>query len=209
MKARLKQLVSALAQLDADARKLVAAAAAEGNFEDVVELAPLAKDIATLAVQWSGDFPPTKATPIGNNDSGDDGTNGGPQPGRTSRIRPQKKNEYPQFVRERDELVKLGWSARDKKIYEHRVPRSAIDIVTRTVANKGKTGQRFSMDELLRAIAVKSGDDNIPSYQAYATVSWLKRNGMLLQHGRQGYTVVRPQTFNDSVQTAWQALKRR
>ena len=65
------------------------------------------------------------------------------------------------------------------------------------------------MDELLKAVHARNGDEDIPSYQAYAAVSWLKQTGMLLQHGRQGYTVVRPQTFHESVKTAWQALQRR
>ncbi len=63
--------------------------------------------------------------------------------------------------------------------------------------------------EILKALAIAKNAEQVPSYQTYAVVSWLKWAGMVLQHGRQGYTVVRPQTFATAIEAAWQSLPQR
>ena len=120
-----------------------------------------------------------------------------------------RKTDYPQFLRQKLDLVKLGWSSREQGPYEHRVPKAGVDAVASAVASKGKSGHRFTMDEIFKAVASAKSAEQVPSYQTYAVVSWLKWAGMVLQHGRQGYTVVRPQTFASSIETAWQSLPQR
>lgn len=203
-------LKDAIAKLDAEARRLLTQAAAEGRFDDLSHLTPVAKDIAALAERWARG---TRTPPAANKSVPEDeprlelppaehsGT-----PRKTSRT---KKSEYPQFVREKDDLVKVGWSVRDKGPYEHRVPKLVLEAVVQVVAKRGKSGHRFAMDEIIKDIATSAGSGSFPSYQIYAAMSWLKWAGMVLQHGRQGYTVVRPQTFGSSVQTAWHSLPQR
>jgi hypothetical protein len=204
----LGELLEAISQLDAYARGLVSSALAEGNFDEVATLTPIAKDVAALAARWPPG-PSSRPTSKSHKAARDAAQPSQNAPNGSDRLSRHKESRFPQFVREQDDLVKLGWSSRDEKVYEHRVSKGTVNVVTRAVAGKGKLGQRFSMDQLLTSIHPEKGDEAIPSYQVYAVISWLKENGMLLQHGRQGYTVVRPQTFTDSVQTAWEALHRR
>lgn len=210
----IKTIQQQIVELDAEARRQLAAAAAEGRFDDLVQLTPIAKEIAALATRWLTEIEnePTEndlvpARKVRSDDSAE------PAEPKVSdahgtRSRP-KKSDYPSFLREKDELVKLGWSPREKGPYEHRVPKVGTTVVVSAVAKTGKAGHRFTMDEIVKEIAATNGSEPVPSYQVYAVVSWLKWAGMVLQHGRQGYTIVRPQTFASAVEAAWQSLPQR
>lgn len=205
------RLRKSLADLENEARRELTAAAAEGRFDDLMLLTPIAKELADLATRWSNEDLTTGTDDglVSRRDASAKATGAATLPdGRRSRSRP-KKASYPQFLRERNELVKLGWSRRDKEPYEHRVPSTAVDTVVSAVGAAGNAGHRFTVDDIIKSIKEATGSEQIPSYRVYAVVSWLKWAGMVLQHGRQGYTVVRPKTFSSSVETAWQALPQR
>jgi len=213
MEAR-SRILSLLAELDRAARQSVASAATEGRFGDLEHLAPIAKDVAVLAGKWRADAE-TKATSTPSPDSGGRVTRRQARESREltrtgaeQRAKP-KKSDFPSFLRERQELVKLGWSPREKGPYEHRVERAYVDRVTQEVASKGCTGKRFAMEEILNSLSGPRVANPIPSYQIYAVMAWLKWSGMIIQHGRQGYNVVRPKTFAASVETSWQSLRQR
>ncbi len=199
-----------IADLDGAARNEIALAAGEGRFDDLPQLTPMAKEIAALAARWPCDAslaPKVLAQLEATTETSApaalcDET----KPHSSTRL---KKSDYPKFLREKHELVKLGWSPREEGPYEHRVPKAGVDAVTSEVASKGKAGHRFTMDEILKALAIAKNAEQVPSYQTYAVVSWLKWAGMVLQHGRQGYTVVRPQTFATAIEAAWQSLPQR
>ncbi|MBN8596515.1 MAG: hypothetical protein J0L78_02450 [Planctomycetes bacterium] len=199
-----------IADLDGAARREIAEAASEGRFDELEVLAPLAKEIAALAARWGAVLPtgPTESSSIGAAATPHVDVDTIPERPHKSAGR-TKKTEYPQFLREKQDLVKLGWSPREKGPYEHRVPKAGVDAVVAAVASRGKSGHRFAMEEIPKALAGTKGAEPIPSYQIYAVVSWLKWAGMVIQHGRQGYTVVRPQTFASSIETAWQSLPQR
>lgn len=203
---RLRKLI---ADLDGAARREIALAADGGRFDDLPRLTPMAKEIAGLAARWPCETLPTTSAISQPEAIGLAVTTTLPSlapPKATTRL---KKSDYPQFLREKLDLVKLGWSPTEKGPYEHRVSKAVLDAVASAVASKGKAGHRFTMDEILKALSSAKSADQLPSYQAYAVVSWLKWAGMILQHGRQGYTVVRPQTFASSIESAWQSLTQR
>ena len=203
---RIKQLI---ADLDEAARREIVSAASEGRFDELLSLATLAQEIAALAARWRRGLQNEQpATPI------TDDTTSPPIIVETvskSRKMDRKvtKADYPQFLREKQDLVKLGWSHRKKGPYEHRVGKAAVDAISTAVTALGNAGHRFTMSEILKALNGAKGAGPIPSYQMYAVVSWLKWAGMILQHGRQGYTVIRPQTIASSIKTAWQSLPER
>jgi hypothetical protein len=204
---RLRKLI---ADLDGAARSEIALAAGEGRFDELPHLTPMAKEIAGLAARWPFKASPTPSAPARTEAPEDPAMptalRGEAAPRASAKL---KKTDYPQFLREKLDLVKLGWSPREKGPYEHRVPKAGVDAVASAVVSKGKSGHRFTMDEILKALASAKSAEQVPSYQTYAVVSWLKWAGMVLQHGRQGYTVVRPQTFASSIETAWQSLPQR
>jgi len=174
------------------------------------KLTPIAIEIAGLAARWAFTDPPTPSPPERTEATADadvpNSVRGEATPRASAKL---KKSEYPKFVREKLDLVKLGWSPREKGPYEHRVPKAVAYAVASAVASRGKAGHRFTMDEILKALASVKSAEQVPSYQTYAVISWLKWAGMVLQHGRQGYTVVRPHTFESSLDAVWQSLPQR
>jgi hypothetical protein len=194
-------LAKAIQQIEAEARRLIAEAASSGRFDEVEDLTPLAKEISELAIRWNGRrVNGASLTPPVRPSASTDSTKAAP-PART------RKDAYPKFVRERDDMVKIGWSTRERAPYEHRVPKRTLDAVAKVIGKKAQTGRRFTIDELIKSLP--AADLEIPIYQVYAVVLWLKHNGMLSQHGRQGYTAVRAHTLSDSIESAWQTLSRR
>lgn len=196
--------------LNAAVRSELTAAADACRFDDLAELATLAKEITALTSRWPCHLE------LGAIKS----KSGSPQATCTAAeaLKPpsssvsQSKlmtNTFPHFLREKDDLVKLGWSRKEKGPYEHRTPKSSVDSVVSAVLLNGKTGHRFTIDEIKSALPHPETSGKIPIYQIYAVVSWLKWAGLVLQHGRQGYTAVRPQTFISSFEIAWQSLSER
>jgi hypothetical protein len=204
------RLIKLIANLDESARNEIALAAGDGRFDELPQLTSIAKEIAGLAARWPFEASHSREQParisVVETPAMPTTLVGEVAPRAAAKLR---KSDYPQFLREKHDLVKLGWSPREKGPYEHRVPKAGVDAVASAVASKGKAGHRFTMDEILKGLASGKRDEQVPSYQAYAVVSWLKWAGMVLQHGRQGYTVVRPQTFASSIETVWQSLPQR
>jgi hypothetical protein len=110
------------------------------------------------------------------------------------------------FVREGTDLVKVGRSRSSPELYEHRAPRALVDRVVKAVMATGTTGKRFSADAVLKQIDGVRGVATVPTYQVYVVLAWLKWSGLVIQHGRQGYTVASPRQFSDLVWSAWEQL---
>src|SRR6266481_3749644 len=132
------QLLQALLVLERDLRRLIADAATAGDFEAVSDLTLIAKGIPGIVVQWRHradaqhrERSVAVATDVAHSTHVDSVIT------RDETTSPQKRAEYPQFLREKDELVKLGWSPREEGSYEHRVPRKTVDVIARAIILKG------------------------------------------------------------------------
>jgi hypothetical protein len=63
------------------------------------------------------------------------------------------------------------------------------------------------MDKLL---PIKDGDGGeVPGYQAYLCLAWLRATGLVQQHGRQGYTISKKTDLAAAVEGAWEKLSHR
>ena len=114
---------------------------------------------------------------------------------------------YPRFFRQGDRLVRVAWSKRDKKEYEHKAPLAVLKALTFAMAGKGADGRVFSTDELL-PIHDDDGAE-VPAYQAYAGLALLKQVGLIEQHGRQGYSIPRLPELNGAVEALLRNLPER
>lgn len=122
------------------------------------------------------------------------------------RPRPKRKKEYPQFVRESGELVKIGWSKKNREEYEHRAKPSVREAVVGRIGELGPEGL-FQVDDI-DPVADSSGSE-VPSYQIYVCLAWLRWTGLVIKHGRQGYSVAEPRRFPKAAAEAWDAVPRR
>jgi hypothetical protein len=114
--------------------------------------------------------------------------------------------EYPRFFRRGNELVKVGWSKKDRREYNHRAAREVVAAVAAAVRQAGARGRLFNGDALLPLKDPANGT-NIPSYQVYVTLAWLVRLGALKQAGpRTGYTLIESKPPEATATAVWPEL---
>jgi hypothetical protein len=118
------------------------------------------------------------------------------------------KDGYPQFVREGDSLVKIGWSKSEGKTYEHKAPRGVLRALVQALVRSGSGGARFTVEALLPLKEIAGGSD-IPDYQTYLTLAWLRSAGLVIQHGRQGYSLPPGSDLERESERRWGELRTR
>lgn len=164
---------------------LAAKASSAREYETASAVLRLALDVKELAEQaqalTAGDRrePPPPA-----------GAGGSPAPASAERAataaRRRRKGAYPKFRREGDSIVKIGWSKAGKKEYQHKAPKHVLDVLVTKLATLGKSGRTFTMEQVL---PLRDTDGNeVPPYQAYVWLAWLRSIGAVIQQGRKGYT---------------------
>lgn len=114
------------------------------------------------------------------------------------------KADYPRFYRERDELVKIGWSKKRRAEYRHKAPWPIVQKVVQVIEEKGTRGTMFLLEDLL-PVTNQDGSE-IPSYQVYLVFAWLKQEHLIIQHGRRGYTLVPAINLMKNVEQNWRIL---
>lgn len=117
------------------------------------------------------------------------------------------KTKYPRFDRDNDRLVKVGWSKKSKKEYEHRVPKEAVISFVRHLGQSVSAGKLFDVEGLLPVLDA-SGNE-VPAYQVYVTIAWLRDVGVLDKKGRDGYLLRDESVLNGSIDPLWSSLSTR
>jgi hypothetical protein len=118
------------------------------------------------------------------------------------------KSTYPRFQSDGDKLVKIGWSKTNKSAYEHRAPREAVVAFARHLTANVVEGKVFSMEDLLPVPDVANGGE-IPAYQAYLTLGWLRSVGAVAKKGRDGYVLRHGGLANGALDKFWSSLSGR
>jgi hypothetical protein len=119
-----------------------------------------------------------------------------------------KKGSYPKFLRDGESILKLGWSKTAKAEYEHKAPKPVLMRLIAALAKLAATKKRFAMDEVLPLKESATGSD-IPAYQAYVCLAWLRAVGVVTQHGRQGYSLAKKGAIDVRVEEFWRQLPER
>lgn len=119
-----------------------------------------------------------------------------------------KKGTYPIFLREGDNLVKVGWSPSDKTEYEHKSPKKVLPHLAAAITKAGANGKRFSMARVLPLVDPVDGAA-VPDYQAYLCLAWFRALGFLVQHGRKGYSLASKAPVGPLIETHWASLPSR
>lgn len=192
---------AAIRKAEQDIRGLLASAATAGEYEAVVRLNTIARRLADMAAEVASEPPPPLAAQCVSSAAPEPqpAANGSPPASRKG----SRRDDYPRFERSRDLLVKVGWSRKARSEYVHRVPKAGVHAVLRRVLDVGKGGRVFTTDELLPVRL--GGDDELPGYQAYVCLAWLRTIGAIKQHGREGYSVVGEDVVGP-VDNAWESL---
>lgn len=188
-------------------RSLVSDAASVGDYESVMTLTAWARSLASLIAERA-ELPDQGATTRSQREDASPFSHGGSRRKRAGTPRkPRAKGEYPKFLRRGNDLVKVGWSRRAKAEYEHKVPETVALNVTRAIAKVGSNSELTPTERFLSAVASEDGIE-VPEYQAYVVLAWLRSLGLVARHGRQGYTVPQPGELATKLGLLWEQLPR-
>lgn len=197
-----KRAAQILQRAEASLRGLVSEAARFGDYGSVVQIASWARTVNDLVRATPRRRERRQLGPPVTPEIQKRGKGTAPILRRTSR--PAAQATYPRFLRRGDHLVRVAWSKREKKEYQHKTPHAALRALTAAIVEKGADGRVFSTDQIL---PIHDGDGSeVPSYQAYVGLALLKQTGLIDQHGRQGYSIPRLAEFRDAVEAVWRKL---
>ena len=202
---RTHSAISVLEKAEQDIRVLIGQAAVAGEYESVVRLGGVAKRLAELMGDL-GDAGHGTGGP-GDDSAGDARPRGaGTRKRSTGAVgrRISGGEAYPKFERSKDQIVKVGWSKKDRCEYLHRAPRAVLDEVVRQAEKLGAGDRVFTADELLPQCRSANGDE-FPHYQLYLCLAWLRSVGLVDQHGRDGYSVSKSNIM-EAVNGSWSRL---
>lgn len=190
-----------LAKAQDDLRELIAKALADGRFADVADIARMADGVARLATD---DDQPVSS-----------GQEHAPAPPAVSRhgtivrggsVRPSRT--FPRFEREGDKLVKIAWSKKGRAEYEHKAPRRVADILIAAIRSRKGEGAKFEAPDVLPLLDPKTRRE-IPSYQSYLALAWLRHEGVVAKYGRDGYALKPTAATPEHLTELWEALPSR
>ena len=168
----------------------------EGRYVDVTEVARLADGLARLV---RGESTVEAAPPAVRS-----GTTRPKKKPRAPKKASAKKRGYPRFERDRDRLIKVGWSKKKKSEYEHRAPFDVSIALVDAIRGKVGEGELFSATDIL---PLDSDDDvAIPDYQAYLALKWLHSEGIVRKHGRDRYALEPGSLGEGGLQAHWKLL---
>ena|ERR1700680_3817599 len=173
-------------------RDLLAAAAGAGDYDAVALLTSWARALANMRA-------PIVASPASREED--------QQPARSQNTRKkrarEKTHDYPRFFRRGDELVKIGWSKRDRKEYVHRTPKEVLNLVVDAVMKIGSLSKVFPAESIFSHIEKRG--ESVPAYQVYVSLAWLRGENLIEQHGRQGYSMT-TDALKPVSQARWEQL---
>ncbi len=202
----LEKALGILSEAEEALSTLMRGGLAEQRYDDVAAVAEVTQHLSDLMRSLENSSPgdeevgPSKAEDAGRGKTPTPGV--GPPSDKNHRGTPG--GSYPQFARDGDRLVKIGWSSKARQEYEHRTHRKVLWAFARVVRDRPDAANCFTMEDVLPL--VYAGGKEIPSYQAYLALAWLRSVEAIRREGRHGY---RPDLFklsDESVMSLWESL---
>lgn len=193
-----------LRQAESSLRQLIEAALRDQRYADVAEIAALAEGLSRLLEPTSGRSPDSAQNEPAPAPTRSPLAVAASPKQKSSRKTSSRRSGYPRFGRDGDRLVKIGWSKKNKSEYEHRVPRSAVDAFLGKLTSTVKPGRVFEVESLL-PVTDHAGDE-VPAYQVYVTLAWLRDVGVIEKKGRDGYVVENSESTKRGADEHWKKL---
>lgn len=185
-----EKINKALEKCETSVRELISTAAQEGDYEGVERATDIAVHLRNLKQQKNG---------TGNTNTIASEPNSKPKSQSSAKSR--KKTDYPYFQVKQDTLIRFGWSKKEKREYSHKIPKSAFDSVVAAISKIKMSGKGPHTADAIIELTNKITDEQVPSYQAYVVIGFLKEKGLIEQIGREGYVIV--SNFDGLIAQSW------
>lgn len=181
-------------------RELMQSAVDAGEYNRVAVLARWAEQLSQIGVNGADSVNGAKPAGFGARRS-----NGTVERKMTTRRKSkQAKSKYPMFKRSGDNLVKVAWSRTSKSEYQHQASKAIVLDLVAKMHTSQNDDSLVTMDDVLPLMT--DGDAEVPSYQSYACLAWLRSIGVVEQHGRQGYSIVDETAARELTEQRWREL---
>lgn len=202
----IREALTVLSKAESSLRKLIEKGLRDQSYLEVAEVARMADGVARLLGKISTSSTNDTSKPLAVDMS--------PTKGASLRVAPVQKRpkttskEFPRFERDGDKLVKIGWSKKNKSSYEHRASHAVVVAFAQHLANHIQEGKVFAVENLTPVPdIVNSGE--IPAYQVYLVLAWLRRTGAIDKKGRDGYILRRGALTTESMERMWTSVPAR
>jgi predicted lipid-binding transport protein (Tim44 family) len=193
-----------LSNAQAELRSLLEQALAESRYTDVAEIAQIADSLAQLGAANCG--------PASSHVEPTVYVSQAPAPGNASAAHTSRggrpSRSFPRFEREGDKLVKIAWSKKDRAEYEHKAPRQVVDLLIEAIRSQKGEGAKFEAPDVL-PLTDRKARKEVPSYQSYLALAWLRYEGVVAKHGRDGYSLKPTAATPERLTELWKALPSR
>lgn len=198
---KMEKAIRVLQAAESEIKALITVAAAESDYGSVARLAEVAEVVRGAITKFNN----------GNKSGETDHSVIGTEqilwrpPDIGSAGESDRGNEYPKFETQEERLIKIGWSKRDGSEYEHKAEKDIVSAVTLYLAEIPK-GRIFRMDERL---PVEVDGTEVPLYQAYLVLAWLRNLGLVSKQGKDGYQWSVGAFDESAFEAAWDSTPRR
>lgn len=195
---------------EASLRELMQSAVAAGDYRDLPALVRIAEQLSEAATKLDqpASLPPTTDNPTRRSvPSGGRAV----KPG-ASAVDPRLRSrahtsEYPSFRRDGERLVKIGWSKSDRSEYRHRAPKHVARTLLAAISALDPAKGLFTVEQLLPLADPTDGRDIAP-HQVYVALAWFKAEGIVMQHGRDGYSLLAKSESEALLEERWRSLQK-
>lgn len=181
------------------------AALATGDFDSVIRVTEVLKRVSGLLDSWCPPGAECAAPPL-SSELGDVATTSRPESRPVPKCRSRGKQQpYPRFRRDGSYLVKTGWSKKSREEYEHRAPVDAVFTIASRLDDMTASGGAVAADDVAGALS-QDGATEVPSYQLYLVLAWMRAEQLLNRIGRTGYTAVFPRELAAKARARWDEM---
>ena len=182
-----QQVQNALQNCELQLRECLADAASAGDYEAVKQITRIVTSVASLATSSSKPDPPSRVSRSSH-----------------SKRKSRKASKYPVFSKRGDDLIKTGWSKKEKSTYDHKANKSVVSLLVGKIFEVAGTTGVFTTDKLF---PLSESGEEVPAYQGYICLAWLKDTGIVTADGRSGYRVIPDFTNEQQVWGYWTELQ--
>lgn len=204
----MKRVTQHLLDTEKALRAVLADGASNGSdYDDLFRVAELAKAVKRMADDAAARRPPatTQRADAPTRRAGKVGTATKRRRSPVSGRPRSATRKYPVFLRQSNNLIKVAWSKSAKTEYEHKAPRRVLTDLVAVIAEVVAQQEQFTTEDIMPVLDSRDKSE-IPSYQAYLCLAWLREAALVQRHGRQGYSVTDPEGLRGQVDTHWNML---